>query len=489
MAFDDRIFRDDTTGVVVDLSHAPKSSGVDLPSALDAMAALESGALANPTEGRQVGHYWLRDPDRAPTPELANSIRETWNRIASLDTSSMTDILLLGIGGSSLGPQLAISALQSPNHAMRFHVIDTADPVAIEKHLQSVDPRTTLVLVVSKSGKTTETCMALQATEAHWAQAGEAFADHAICVTRPDSPLVETAMGWRAIFPIPEWVGGRTSITSAVGLLPMALSGIDIDSFLAGARAMDAWTRTPAATNPAAQLAAAWYAAHPRNLVMLPYVDSLSHLGRYLQQLVMESLGKTHTRSGEEVHHGLTVYGNKGSADQHAIVQQLRDGPDDILVHFVDRAHAPTTSLVMQDAADTQFCLLAGTEATLREVGRPLISITIPDESPLSLGALIALFERTVGLYAEIADLNAYDQPGVEAGKQACREHIQSLERIRTTIDDTPRSAEELANHLSMQPEAVWRLCQHLASTGRCQRTPGKRPMDDRFQAVENFAK
>ena len=130
-----------------------------------------------------------------------------------------------------------------------------------------------------------------------------------------------------------DWVGGRTSITSAVGLLPGALIGCDIRDFLAGAAQMDAATReADLRRNPAALMAASWHVAGggrgQRDMVVLPYRDRLEVFSRYLQQLVMESLGKRLNRNGEVVHQGIAVYGNKGSTDQHAYVQQLRDGVD-----------------------------------------------------------------------------------------------------------------------------------------------------------------
>jgi glucose-6-phosphate isomerase len=146
-------------------------------------------------------------------------------------------------------------------------------------------------------------------------------------------------------------VGGRTSITSAVGLLPGALIGMDLRAFLAGAAAMDdATRRTDLHQNPAARLAALWFVqggGHgDRAMVVLPYKDRLLLLSRYLQQLVMESLGKQLDRQGRVVHQGLVVYGNKGSTDQHAYVQQLRDGRHDFFAVFVR---------VLQDRAGGEF--------------------------------------------------------------------------------------------------------------------------------------
>jgi glucose-6-phosphate isomerase len=455
---------------------------------LEAMNQLESGSQANADEGRQVGHYWLRNTDIAPTEGIKDAILLCNKTVQELDASGFKTVLLVGIGGSALGPELAIDALRPP-HGRRFVLLDTIDAPAIERRLQEIDPEDTLVLVVSKSGGTTETMVALRVVEAHFATAGVCFSDHAIAITTPDSPLADMAKDWRTTLHTWDWVGGRTSITSAVGLAPMHLCGIDTEAFLSGAKAMDEWTRMPVSQNPAALMAAQWHRQKEGALVVQPYADHLRHLGRYLQQLVMESLGKRDDREGSEVSHGLTVYGNKGSADQHAILQQLRDGPDNVLIHLIDCLPEPATSPLLQDAADTQQALLAGVRSALHDVGRPIVSITLPDQGPRALGALIALFERAVGFAAELANINAYHQPGVEAAKLAAREQLHQLQVVENGLSDTPSTAEDLAKRLNLSSQHVWRLCTHLAHMNRAKRSAGKTPSEDRFQATKNMLK
>jgi glucose-6-phosphate isomerase len=179
--------------------------------------------------------------------------------------------------------------------------------------------------------------------------------------------------------------------------------------------------------NPAALLAAMWHFAREerdkRNMVILPYRDRLALFSRYLQQLVMESIGKERSRTGQIVHQGLTVYGNKGSTDQHAFVQQLREGPDDFFVTFIEvlRDRQEKSIMVEEDVSTGNYLhgFLYGTRAALDEKGRQSITITLNELNARSVGVLIALFERAVGLYAELIGVNAYDQPGVEAGKKA----------------------------------------------------------------------
>jgi glucose-6-phosphate isomerase len=227
-------------------------------------------------------------------------------------------------------------------------------------------------------------------------------------------------------------VGGRTSELSAVGLLPAALQGLDIDTMLAGARAVDEATRTrETRNNPSALLALAWYSATggtgKKDMVLLPYKDRLELFSRYLQQLVMESLGKRLDLAGNVVNQGIAVYGNKGSTDQHAYVQQLRDGLDNFFITFievlVDRALERPVLEVDPGftSGDYLFGFLQGTRRALTESGRESLTITVETVDPATLGKLIALYERAVGFYASLVGINAYHQPGVEAGKKAAQ--------------------------------------------------------------------
>ena len=197
---------------------------------------------------------------------------------------------------------------------------------------------------------------------------------------------------------------------------------------LAGAKAMDALTRQPDATkNPAAQLALAWHhlteGRGTKAMVVLPYKDRLLLFSRYLQQLIMESLGKELDLHGRVVNQGIAVYGNKGSTDQHAYVQQLREGVNNFFVTFVevlkDRAG---DSMEVEPGVTTGDYLqgfLLGTRDALSEKDRHSVTITVFEVSPKTIGMLIALYERVTGLYASLIGINAYHQPGVEAGKKA----------------------------------------------------------------------
>ncbi len=411
----------------------------------EAMEDLEAGGIANPDEGRRVGHYWLRAPERAP-PGEREAILESWRRVEALAERVHRDgrldtLLLIGIGGSALGPQLVADALGGPGDRLRPRFIDNTDPDGIDRCLARLDLSRTLVLVVSKSGGTAETRNGMIEVRQAFRALGLDFARQAVAITGEGSALDRLAReeGWLERLPMWPWVGGRTSVTSAVGLAPMALQGLDWRGFLAGAAACDAATRGRGLDNPAARLAGAWYLAGGglgrRAMVVLPYKDRLLLLSRYLQQLVMESLGKPwRLPGGAVIHQGLTVYGNKGSTDQHALVQQLREGPDDFFATFIavleDRAGPGVEVAPGVTSGDYLLGLLIGTRRALSEVGRPSLTLSMRRVDAQHLGALIALFERAVGFYASLVGINAYHQPGVEAGKRAAAAALELQRRI-----------------------------------------------------------
>src|SRR5713101_5175439 len=335
--------------------------------AFAAMRELEAGALTNPDETRMVGHYWLRNPALAPNKQLRADIEETNERIkkfatdvhsgkvAAANGKKFAHVLLIGIGGSALGPQFIADALGSTRDPMDIYFFDNTDPDGFDRVCGKMDKELgrTLVIVVSKSGGTKETRNGMLEAEAKFKSAELQFNKHAVAVTGVGSELDKYAEKnkWLAPFPMHDWVGGRTSVMSAVGLLPMALEGFDIDNFLAGAAAMDERTRIPDVTQNAAMLLALmWYYAGngkgDKDMVIIPYKDRLALFAKYLQQLVMESLGKEKDLDGKTVHQGIAVYGNKGSTDQHAYVQQLRDAVLNFFITFIE---------VRKDRHDARF--------------------------------------------------------------------------------------------------------------------------------------
>lgn len=456
------------------------------------MAELERGAIANIDENRMVGHYWLRNPDLAPTPEIADEIRSTVQSVKEFAhgvhngqlrgaNGPFENILVVGIGGSALGPQFVAKALGASDDAMTPYFLDNTDPDGFDTVLsqlrQELDQ--TLVIVISKSGGTPETRNGMLEVQYAYQQQGLDFARHAVAITQVDSGLDKIAQqeGWLVRFPMWDWVGGRTSELSAVGLLPACLQGIDIGGMLEGAAAMDEVTRTDnLRRNPAAMLAAMWYFATngrgEKDMVILPYKDRLVLFSKYLQQLVMESLGKELDRQGNVVHQGIAVYGNKGSTDQHAYVQQLRDGVPNFFVTFIevlrDRLGNPVEVEENITSGDYLHGFLQGTRQALYEKGRDSITITIDEVSPRSVGALIALYERAVGLYAEMIDINAYHQPGVQAGKTAAAAvlEIQNLALRHLRDNGHWQTAEQIAEGIGKPDdiEIVFKVLEHLSS-------------------------
>lgn len=470
--------------------------------AYDAMEGIEAGEIANPDERRMVGHYWLRNAKLAPSDAIGEQIEGTIRhvkrfagdvhamRVAPASARRFTDLLLIGIGGSALGPQLVADALGTARDKLRPHFMDNTDPDGFRRLLEPLRHRlkSTLVLVVSKSGTTPETRNGMIETARAFEQANLDFARHAIAITGEGSKLDEQAQRehWLARFPMWDWVGGRTSVTSAVGLVPAALQGIDVDALLEGAAEMDRLTRRRVtAENPAALLALMWHHATAgkgeRDMVILPYKDRLALLARYLQQLVMESLGKEKDLDGNTVRQGLSVFGNKGSTDQHAFVQQLRDGLDNFFVTFVrvlqeHHGRRPRTAAGLEvepdvTSGDYLHGFWYGTRQALYENGRGSITLTLDRLDARTLGALIALYERAVGYYAELIRINAYHQPGVEAGKKAAAEVLTIQRQVLEQLGhaDEPQAPETLAEAIGRPDdvETVHHVLEHLAANRR----------------------
>jgi glucose-6-phosphate isomerase len=450
--------------------------------AFTAIRALEAGAIANPDEKRMVGHYWLRAPKLAPTPELTAEITGTNAAILKFVegihvSHRFSDVLLIGIGGSALGPQFVSDALGTDDDRMRMHFFDNTDPQGMDRGLAGLQNRLehTLVVVVSKSGGTPETHNGMVEAQAAYAKAGLDFGQHAVAVTGAGSALdkVASQQAWLARFPMWDWVGGRTSVMSAVGLVPLWLQGLDMQSVLDGAATMDEWTRSPVTRqNPAMLLALMWHCAGngrgEKDMVVLPYKDRLVLFSKYLQQLVMESLGKERDLAGDTVNQGIAVYGNKGSTDQHAYVQQLRDGVNNFFVTFIEvRQGRSGPSIEVEPGATSGDFLqgfLRGTRTALYDNGRDSLTVSIPSVTPATVGALIALYDRAVGFYASLVDINAYHQPGVEAGKKAAAAVLKTLGRVRGALSSNAQTASQMAAALGEEPEAVYHALLHLAA-------------------------
>jgi glucose-6-phosphate isomerase len=499
--FKTHLYHNAGLGVSLDISRIPfpddffATMEPQMQRAFDAMTKLEAGAIANPDEKRMVGHYWLRAPQIAPNPHLVTEITTTFAQITEFTSKvhagaiagpkgKFKNLLVIGIGGSALGPQLVNHALGNPRKdKLAVTFFDNTDPDGIDYVLAGLRGQLakTLVVVISKSGGTAETRNGMLEAIAAFKGAGLDPAKHFVAVTGAGSKLDQTAQheGWLARFAMWDWVGGRTSELSAVGVLPAALQGIDVQAMLDGAAAMDEVTRYPTtAQNPAALLALMWFFATDgrgaKDMVVLPYKDRLLLFSRYLQQLVMESLGKEFDLEGRAVNQGIAVYGNKGSTDQHAYVQQLREGVNNFFVTFIEvlKDRDAKASLEVEPgitSGDYLQGFLLGTRDALSEKDRHSITITLPDVSPRSLGMLIALYERVVGLYASLININAYHQPGVEAGKKAAGGVIALKLKLAEALKAAPGksfTAEQLATQVGApeKAELAFKILEHLAA-------------------------
>jgi glucose-6-phosphate isomerase len=210
-------------------------------------------------------------------------------------------------------------------------------------------------------------------------------------------------------------------------------------------------------------------------MVVLPYKDSLLLFSRYLQQLVMESIGKEFDLDGNRVYQGIAVYGNKGSTDQHAYVQQLREGVPNFFLTFIEvlEDRDRPSMFIEADATSGDYLsgFLQGTREALAENHRDSIVVTIPQVNARTVGALIALYERAVGLYASLVNINAYHQPGVEAGKKAAASILQLQTQVLDLLGGTngELSLLDIAHRLNAidRIESIYLILRHLHANKR----------------------
>ncbi|MGI6680050.1 MAG: glucose-6-phosphate isomerase [Bdellovibrionota bacterium] len=483
------------------------------------MEALEKGGIANVDENRMVGHYWLRLPSLAPSSEIKEDIENVIidiknfsnkihsGAILSSKNEKFESLLLIGIGGSALGPQFLSDALSSKNDKMQVFFFDNTDPDGMQKVLDKIPSlEKTLCIVISKSGGTKETRNGMLVAQKAFKDKNLDYTKHFVAVTSKESELDKVAKkeNWIKTFPMWDFIGGRTSETSVVGLLPASLQGFDIDEFLQGASYMDELTRNSVLEeNPSALLAMLWCVAGngkgEKDMVILPYKDRLELFSKYLQQLIMESLGKKEDRDGNFVYQGISVYGNKGSTDQHAYIQQLRDGLDNFFATFISvlasNSKVSTSDKMCKfqvedniDAGDYLFGFFQGTQIALAEGGKRYCTITIKELSPFSVGMLIALFERAVGFYASLININAYHQPGVEAGKKAAAKILDLKLKVQELLskESTPQSLDDIAFKLEQNQNmaVVFRILRHLEANNKIKDDGAAKIFDRKYTAV-----
>ena len=443
------------------------------------MKKLEAGAIKNPDENRQVTHF----SDRIAYPEsdlfadVENFCKEVIaGNIVGSTGKKIESAVINGIGGSALGPQLMQFAINGPywneiaadkRDGLKIYFLDNTDSAGFCDVIQVIDPETTLTVTISKSGGTQETKNNLTAMENYYSELELDFSAHAVAITMLDSKLWKHSNenDWLKILEMAESTGGRTSETSIVGHVPAALAGVDFSAFINGAATMDSWTRKESITeNPAYMMSALWYIAGEgkgnRNMVIVPYADRLILLSRYFQQLVMESIGKELDLDGNTVHQGLNVFGNKGGTDAHAFIQQLNDGRDDFFVTFIEvlKDAMPIPLDENMQMGDYLHGFQAGLVEALASKGRQVIQMQIDEVNEFNLGMIIALYERAVAVYAELININAFHQPGVQSYKLAANGILDLREDLvgkLMEMDEVSGTAGDIAAKVGLAEKEV----------------------------------
>ena len=453
----------------------------------DAMAA---GEHVNTTENRRALHMALRAPAGASRGSggatVAAEIHSTLSRMHAFTQAihggalrgatgqRFTHVLNIGIGGSDLGPVMATRALVNPASPMTALHLGNVDGHGWRAILATIDPARTLVLVASKTFTTQETMANARLVKGWLAQTlGEAnAASHMAALSTNLAACADFGIPSERVFPFGDYVGGRFSMWSAIGLsLALALGWDSFERMLEGARAMDLhFLKAPLEANMPVLMALAevWHvnALGLNRRAVLPYDERLRRLPAHLQQLEMESLGKRVTLEGETITHatGPVVFGEPGSSAQHSFMQMVHQGPEPVPVDFilVARPDHPWLEnhriLLAHGLAQAEGLLAGKDEAAVRAEmqasgsdaasiekllphrifpgDRPSTTILLPRLEPFTFGQLIALYEHKVSVLGTLWNLNPFDQWGVELGKQLANPLLQALET--GTIGTTP---------------------------------------------------
>jgi glucose-6-phosphate isomerase len=419
--------------------------------------AMFCGQKVNTTEGRAVLHTALRNMSDSPVfvdgkdvmPEIRATLASLFAFADAVRSGAIggrqgrfTDVVNIGIGGSDLGPAMVTLALAPYHDGPRLHFVSNVDGAHVTDVTQRLDPARTLVIVASKTFTTVET-MTNARTARRWiaAELGEAaVADHFAAVSTALDKVAAFGIRPDRVFGFWDWVGGRYSVWSAIGLpVILAIGPRQFEAFLAGAQEMDQHFRSapPEVNLPILMgLIGVWHrdvCFYPARAV-LPYDQRLARLPAYLQQLDMESNGKRVTRDGAPVSRptGPLVWGEPGTNGQHAFYQLLHQGTDVIPCEFLIAALGHEPQLREHHELLVVNCLAQGAALawgrSLEEAGgnphrvfpgnRPSLTLAYTQLTPHTLGRLIALYEHRVFVEAAIWDINAFDQWGVELGKE-----------------------------------------------------------------------
>jgi glucose-6-phosphate isomerase len=417
------------------------------------IADLFAGKHINNSEDRPALHSALRNLTKTPIlidgKDVMPAVADVWRRIEALCNKwvGVTDVIHIGIGGSDFGPRLAIEALAHvpglQSRGMRMHFLANIDTAELARILARAQPHSTRVVIVSKSFTTLETTMNAKAVVAWLKDSGctQSQITHALyAVTANIHAAKDFGVDEDNIFPFWDWVGGRYSVWSAVGL-PIALQyGFEtFKQFLAGAEAIDLhFKNAPLEKNlPVIMALSLLYQQEKHRIkayAAIPYADALDWFPKWLQQLDMESNGKSVDRNGKPVKHSSpVVFGSAGSNAQHSYFQLFHQGTEIIPIDFIavrdpmsDRPEAVAHHRILLSNCLAQAQALANgkTASNPNDVypgKRPSNFLLLPKLNAFYLGALLALYENRTATLGALWNINSFDQPGVEYGKVLAR--------------------------------------------------------------------
>ncbi len=413
------------------------------------IADMFAGKHINHSEDRPALHSALRNLTKTPVmidgKDVMPAVADVWRRIEALCNKwvGVTDVIHIGIGGSDFGPRLVIEALAHvpgiESRGMRMHFLANIDTAELARILARAQPHSTRVVIVSKSFTTLETTMNAKAVVAWLKDSGctKSQIAHALYAVTANIPAAkEFGIEEDNTYPFWDWVGGRYSVWSAVGL-PIALQyGFDtFKEFLAGAEAMDLhFKNTPLEENlPVIMALTLLYQQDKHDVkayAAIPYADALDWFPKWLQQLDMESNGKSVDRNGKPVKHSSpVVFGSAGSNAQHSYFQLFHQGPDIIPIDFIavrepmsDRPEAVAHHRILLSNCLAQAQALANGKSASNPNDvypgkRPSNLLLLPKLNAFYLGALLALYENRTATLGALWNINSFDQPGVEYGK------------------------------------------------------------------------
>ena len=452
-----------------------------------AIAAMFDGQAINTTEGRSVLHTALRGAPFDTSSPFRDEVLEVLGRIydfadAVRSNGSITDVVNIGIGGSDLGPAMAVQALQSQGlHRQQFHFVSNVDGHDIAETLAGLTPDSTLFIICSKTFTTRETIdNATLAKQWFVTNGGTQIDQHFVAVTTERTKA--KAFGIDRCFEFWNWVGGRYSLWGAIGLsIAIAVGRDGFTDMLRGAWEMDTHFRNAEwASNIPVQLGLLDYWNHSvmdiPSTNIAPYHHGLRRLPAYLQQLEMESNGKQTQVEGQAVttHTSPVIWGEAGTNGQHSFFQMLHQGTQRTSVEFIlikrpSHAYEHSHTILLSNALAQSLALMNGkpTQEALQEKpptanpampaeiiarhrsfpgNRPSVTIVLPDLTPHSLGMLIAMYEHRVFVHGTLCNINPFDQWGVELGKVLALETEQRLKTADTT--DLDASTAGLIQHL-----------------------------------------